>query len=308
MQLTRELNDNNMPTPSIAVLMTNYNTWDLAQKCAEHCYIHDKGNFDSLLVYDDCSQIELSGSFPEGTRVYRGSPNVGLTKALNIAFRMISEDIVVLFDSDAYPTTPFCNDVANMFAKDPTLGVVAFRTIGKNGTPTESYSTEPNVWSLLLGQAFYAKTEKLFKDKSGRISVFTCAMAVRQAAFAELNGFDENFDWLDLDHDFSMRMNRSRWKIAIAEQPRIFHEGGGTPQLTRNRVLRFYKTRWYLLKKFNRLPGKRLLRTLILFRLRVEYRLLWLFGPILIQDRVRRHDKLQGRLELIQFCSSYYLA
>jgi GT2 family glycosyltransferase len=286
--------------------MTNYNTWDLAKRCAEQCYLHDNGNFNSLLVYDDCSQIDFVGMFPEGTTIYKGSPNVGLTRALNIAFRMVSEDIIVLFDSDAYPTTHFCRDVAEMFKKDSTLGLVAFRTIGKSGKPTESYTTEPNVWSLLLGQAIYAKLERWLADKSGRISVFTCAMAVRRTAFIELNGFDENFDWLDLDHDFSMRINRSGWKIAVAENPRVFHEGGGTPQLTRNRLLRFYKTRWYLLNKFHRLPVKRLTRMLILLRLRAEYFLLLMVGSLLIRDRVRLHDKLQGRLQLVQFCSKYY--
>lgn len=295
-----------MPKPSIAIVMTNYNTWELAKKCAEYCYIHDEGNFNSVLVYDDCSQKELTSTFPEGTTVYMGSPNVGLTKALNIAFSMISEDVVVLFDSDAYPTTPFCKDVAEMFQKDPSLGLVAFRTIGKSGSATESYTTEPNVWSLLLGQALYSKLEGLLADKSGRISVFTCAMAVRRTAFIELNGFDENFDWLDLDHDFSMRINRSGWKIAVAENPRIFHEGGGTPQLTRNRVLRFYKTRWYLLNKFRRVPLRKLVRRLILLRLWGEYILLLTLGVLFVPDKVSRQDKLEGRLQLIRFCSKQY--
>ncbi len=291
---------------SIAILMTNYNTWDLARKCAESCYLHDQGNFNSLLVYDDCSQVEPGEAFPDGAKIYRGSPNVGLTKALNIAFQMVSEDVVVLFDSDSYPTTPFCEDVLGMFENDPNLGMIALRTVGQLGRPTESYTTEPNFWSLLLGQSLYAKSEKFLADKSGRISVFTCAMAVRKKAFDELNGFDENFDWLDLDHDFSMRMNRSNWKVAVAQHPRIFHEGGGTPQLTRNRLLRFYKTRWYLLKKFNRLPNARIIRGLILLRLRTEYLVLFIFGRVLIADKIRREDKLQGRLQLIQFCSGYY--
>ena len=295
-----------MSKPSVAIVITNYNTWELTHRCVQHCFSHDAGHFDALLIYDDCSSTEFEGSFPNTTRLYRGSPNVGLTKALNTAFGLVSEDIVVLFDSDAYPTTPFCDDVKEMFKKDPSLGLIGLRTVGRTGRRTESYTSEPNIWSLLLGQALYSKMERWLADKSQRISVFTCAMAVRKAAFLELNGFDENFDWLDLDIDFSMRMNRSRWKVEIASGPLIFHEGGGTAQITRNRLLRYYKTRWYLLRKFHRVPMKRLVKTLILARLWVEYLILLSLGPVIIGNKEVREDKIQGRRELIQYCFANY--
>src|ERR1700750_1898524 len=118
-----------MSKPTIAIITTNYNTWDLTQKCVEQCYVHDRGNFRSLLVYDDCSPVEFSGTFPEGVQLHRGRPNVGLTKSLNNAVRLISDDIIVLFDSDAYPTTSFCSEVRDMFERDSALGLIAFRTI-----------------------------------------------------------------------------------------------------------------------------------------------------------------------------------
>jgi len=291
---------------SVAILVTNYNTWGLIQRCVDACYRLDEGNFDSFLVYDDCSQVAFAGSFPPTTRIYRGSQNVGLTKALNIAFEMISEDIVILFDSDAYPTTPFCDEVKRMFEANPDLGLVGLQTVGQDGRLTESFTSEPNFWSLLLGQALYAKTEKWLGDKSGRLSVFTCAMAVRRTAFQELNGFDANFDWLDLDHDFSMRMNRSRWQTGIACDSRIFHRGGGTPQFTSSRLLRFYKARWYLLNKFNRLPFKTLTKWLILMRLTTEYMIFLCLGPALIRNKSLLEDKIRGRRDLITYCFTNY--
>src|ERR1700752_4447301 len=130
-----------MPKPSLAILITNYNTWELTQRCVERCYSNDEGHFDTLLVYDDCSAAEFKGSFPGTTRLYRGSPNVGLAKAYNLGFGLVSEDIVVGFYSDAYPTTPFCEDVKQMFENDPSLGLVGFHTIGRDWHPTESYTT-----------------------------------------------------------------------------------------------------------------------------------------------------------------------
>jgi GT2 family glycosyltransferase len=291
---------------SVAILVTNYNTWELTQRSVQHCYRHDEGHFNTLLVYDDCSRTEFKGTFPGTTRIHRGSPNVGLAKAYNISFGLISEDIVIVFDSDAYPATPFCDDVKELFEKDPSLGLVGFHTISRDGHPTQSYTTEPNIWTLLLGQALYARMERWLADRSERICLFSCAMAVRKAAFQELNGFDENYDFLDIDCDFSLRINRSRWKIAVAPGPRIVHEGGGSPQLTRHRVLRFYKSRWYLLRKFYRLPMKKLLKMLILLRLCAEYLILLSLGPLFIKDKAVREDKIQGRRELIEFCIGNY--
>lgn len=286
-------------TLSIAVLLTNHNTWDLAQRCVTACFNVDSGNFQSLLVYDDASTVEFTGDFPEGVNLHRGHPNRGLTKSLNAAFSMIAEDIVVLFDSDAYPLTPFCASIRSMFAADADLGLVALQTLGANGRPTQSIDVEPNAWGLVLGQALSAKFHRWITARSVGMTVFTCAMAVRTTAFRHLNGFDEAFDWLDLDHDFSMRMRRAGWKIGIASDSRAFHEGGGTPQLTSKRVERFYRNRWYLLNKFSRIRFRSLARATILARLWLELGILVFAGRFIFSEPAVLRDKIAGRRNLI---------
>jgi GT2 family glycosyltransferase len=292
--------------PSIGILVTNFNTWEITRRCVEACFAQDRGNFDQILVYDDRSTAPMNVSFPEGTGIFFADNNLGLTKSLNVAFRQMRTDIVVLFDSDSYPVTPFCDAIRAEFSSAATLGLLGLKTVGEHGQPTESFTTEPNQWSLLLGQALYAKYEKYLSDKSGKHSIFTCAMAVRATAFSQLGGFDENFDWLDLDHDFSMRMNRSNWTVRIQPTVLVFHKGGGTPQLTRKRVLRFYKNRWYLLRKFNRLPIPTLAKAVIVFRLWLEYAAFALLGPTLVKNKEVLQDKTEGRKEILRFCLEHY--
>jgi len=288
--------------PTVGILLTNFNTWDISKRCVDACYQHDAGNFDQVLVYDDHSSIPMNVTFPEGVEVFVAEQNLGLTKSLNIAFAKMRTDIIVLFDSDAYAVTPFCDTVRAAFTSNENLGLLGLRTVDENGNPTESFTTEPDQWSIILGQALHAKCEKLLSDKSGRHSVFTCAMAVRKSAFMELEGFDENFDWLDLDHDFSMRVNRSKWMVEIDPTIRVFHKGGGTPQMTRKRVLRFYKNRWYLLRKYNRISAPSLAKALILFRLSVEYSVFKILGPAFIRNREVLRDKIEGRKEIRKYC------
>jgi GT2 family glycosyltransferase len=292
--------------PSLAIVVTNHNRWDLIERFLSQCNVHDSGNFDRLLIYDDCSTVQHALSLPPKCILHAGSPNLGLTRSLNRALAMLSEEIIIIFDSDAFPLLPFCRDISGMFTSDESLGLVAFQTIGAANQPTESFSTEPNVWSLVLGQAIYAKFENWLADKSGRVSVFTCAMAVRKAAFQDVGGFDEAFDWLDLDHDLSMRINRSKWKTAICRGHRVFHEGGGSDQQTRHRVLRHYKNRWYLLRKFGRIPLPRLVKLIILARLHVEFLILAALGKTLIKDASERQEKILCRKQLIALCKSTY--
>ncbi|WP_420238518.1 glycosyltransferase family 2 protein [Telmatobacter bradus] len=292
--------------PSIGIVLTSYNTWDLARQCVEACFQHDYGNFQSILVYDDCSPQEQDVEFPEGTQVERGQVNLGFSRALNTAIRTRNEEIVLVFDADARPQTPFCARVRDAFSKDPDLGLVVMNTVGSRGQRTESYRPEEGAMSLILGQGLYAWWKKIFPEDSRRLSFFTCALAMRKEAFQEVQGFDEDFEFLDVDMDFSMRMNRSRWRVRVLDGPVVFHEGGGTKRTTRKRVLMFYKSRWQLLNKFGMIWNRPVVKWMILFRLRGEYWILRLLGRFLFKQRDVYEDKLIGREELIRFCQQNY--
>jgi len=296
-----------MAKPSVSVVVTNYNAWALASLCVQKCLELDKDNLKQVILYDDASTSPNLDKISEHVTLFYGQKNVGLPKALNTAVAKSDSELVVIFDADAYPVTPFCDELAEMFANNPRLGMVAFHTIGKSGQPTESYSEEPTAASIILGQKLNAYLDPLLRRfRRNTLSIFTCAMAVRRQSFDEIGGFDESFDWLDLDHDFSMRLSRSGWQLAIASHATAFHQGGGSPQKTAERVLRFYKVRWYLLKKFNKLRMPKLAKGLILLRLRVELSLLTLAGRLLYSDQPTLADKLAGRKKIIEYCRTHY--
>lgn len=103
------------------------------------------------------------------------------------------------------------------FAADPRLAIMGFTTEGTGGRATASAEEEPDVLGLVLGRRLDALRQRL-RPRSAlpeHLSVFTCAMAVRREAFVSVGGFDEAFDWLDLDHDLSMRLRRAGWRVAV---------------------------------------------------------------------------------------------
>jgi GT2 family glycosyltransferase len=131
-------------------------------------------------------------------------------------------------------------------------------------------------------------------------------MATRAKAYEQVGGFDAEFDFLDVDVDYSMKLRRCGWKVETDSSIRVFHVGGGTAQLQRHRVLHFYKSRWRLLRKHGLVPSPRLARAVILARLTCEKAVLQTFGGFLFSERGTLDDTLLGRKKLLAYCRTNF--
>lgn len=293
------------PFLSVGVLVLNYNRWELALRTLNAAMELEDGNVAEYVLFDDGSATPPPIEIDRRIRVVRGESNRGFGRALPVAFAAMNSDIVVLFDSDACPLTPFATKVREQFQSDERLGQIGFCAQDENGSQTESYLNEPTQWSLILGQALHARLSRkpVQRDK---LCVITGCMATHAAAYADIGGFDAGFDFLDVDIDYSMRLRRRGWKVEVEPTIRVYHVGGGTPQSQRQRVLDFYKGRWRLLRKHGLIPYPRLARALIVMRLACEKLVLHLFGRALFPGREVRNDKILGRKQLLAYCRTTY--
>jgi GT2 family glycosyltransferase len=282
---------------SIGILVTNYNTWSLTSKCVEHCLKYADTTMDQFVVVDDCSIEQFDNQFKE-VKLIRNTSNSGLVRSLNIGLSYLNTKLIFIFDSDAWPLENYSSKAIEYFHSNPEVGIATFQTENSDGVPSLSYESEPNAISLLLGQRLYSYYQKYFLKGSNNITVYTCAMVIRKEVIEQVGGFDENYDWLELDHDICMSATRKGWKIGILPI-RAFHKGSGTAQRVSHRVIRFYKNRIKLLRKFNKYPAEKLFNTLIILRLSSEYIFLKTFGWFKYNKAVLE-DKLFSRSELIK--------
>jgi GT2 family glycosyltransferase len=149
-------------------------------------------------------------------------------------------------DSDAYALSNLAEATITAFEASSDLGAMAFALVGDKGEDTGATSPEPTILGLLLGQRL---DTLLTSPCIGSVTLHSCAIAIRKSAFDAVGGFDEDFDFLDADIDFSMRMRAAGWRLSVNRNYRAFHTGSGSPQATDKRVLRYHRNRLLLLAK-----------------------------------------------------------
>ncbi|MDJ0703823.1 MAG: glycosyltransferase family 2 protein [Leptolyngbyaceae cyanobacterium MO_188.B28] len=291
----------------ISALITNYNTWPLTRRCAQALDHWSSEDLVQILVVDDASSGNPPVDLSEKVRVIHNEHNLGYVASVNVGFSQLSEDVVILLDSDAYPLMDLAKPIAQIFAAAPNLGALGFRLVGQDGCPTGSSQIEPNAFGLLLGQRMEALHGRWFKSlQSERLCLHSCGMAVRRSAFNDIGGFDEEFDFLDADTDFSMRLHTAGWQVHVNPTLVAFHEGGGSFQTTATRVLRHHRNRWRLLAKHQRLPHPAFFKLGLAMRHLCEYGTLHIIGRWLITESAKLQDKISGRRQLLREVWSGY--
>jgi GT2 family glycosyltransferase len=293
---------------SVSILITNYETWPDAARCARAAVEHSGDSLEEVLIVDDCSSSTGPDDLPNPIRVVRNETNRGYVRSVNIGFSQLDSDIVVLLDSDAEPLMDVVPGVRDAFSRDSALGALALHLVDRDGTSTGAVSPEPTVLHYVLGQRAGSWLRRATRGDGlptpDRMCLHSCGMAVRREAFEEIGGFDEAFDFLDADTDFSMRLRQTGWRLRKSDDLVAHHEGGGSPQSTAKRVLRHHRNRWRLLRKHRKIQRTGVVKALLGCRHAIEYAVLRILGPVLFDSEVR-DDKLRGRKKLLNEYTEY---
>jgi GT2 family glycosyltransferase len=287
--------------PTLGAVVTTYDSWPLAARCAE-ALSSWSGRLERIIVRDDHSPGLPEGLPSDPRLTVRINPaRGGFAATLNRAVREVGTGVAVVFDADAYPLVDASEAILRAFADEPRLGLLGFRTVGAQGAETPSWSGEPSALSLALGQRLDGWRRRLLPAARPReVCLHTAALAIRVDAFLAVDGADEELGFLDVDIDLSMRLRRAGWLVRWDPSLVAFHEGGGTPMSTRQRVQEHYRSRCRLLRKHGMIRSPKLLRAAVLARLGLESALLAVLGRVLFRDPARRQDKVLGRRELIR--------
>ena len=291
-----------------SAVITNYNTWPLTLRAVRALEQHSRDRIDEIVVVDDGSSTPAPPELPASVRVIYNPRNLGYQASVNVGFRAVSSDWVLLLDSDAYPLMDVVAPATRAFEADARLGALALGTVNERGERTESASFEPQMLGFLLGP----RGEGAFMKLLGLVAppklvLYSCALAVRRTAFESVGGFDEGFDFLDADLDFSMRLAEAGWATRYEPSLRAFHSGSGSLQTQSKRVLRCYRNRWRLLEKHKKLGPVPVVKLLLALRHLAEMETLVVLGATTSDPRRATYrEKLRVRKKLFRTVWSGY--
>jgi len=284
----------------VSIVIPNYNTWNLVQRNVDACLKLDNPSIFEIIVVDDCSPTSNFIDFDSKVKVIRNTRNLQYTATVNVGLKAASGDIIVLLDSDAYPIDSFLNNLIGIYQSDSSVGCVGFKTVDASGNDTGNFLPEPSVLSLISGQKIHKIFRKCNVFESKRILPFSCAVSFRKTMLDNIGLLDESFPILEADHEMSMRIYRSdRWNLLYEPAICIYHTGGGSISLNSKRVISFYRYRWQLLRKFNKIQFPFLVKTIIILRLFIE-KLFFLSFILVNSNKGTVSDKIKGRTELIR--------
>ncbi len=293
------------PLPTLGVLITNYQARAQTEETvAAILSLHPSiSDVTQIVVVDDAS--DSPPSLPEDSRItlHLNPTNLGYVRSVNVGAHLLNTDIIVLFDCDARPTAPFAPRLQQTFAARSDIGAVAFVQTDHRPDLRPAAEPPPTLTEFIIGTAFHSRLPKrlrtLFSAPTAQKCIHSCCMAVRKSDFDAVGGFDESFDFLDADIDFSWRILHRGLTNQIDPQLVCFHPGGGSPQSTGKRVLRYHQNRWRLLRKHGVAGPEDLVKSLLAVRHIFECLTLTCLSLLPGPKQAGFLDKLKTRRQLL---------
>lgn len=191
-------------------------------------YVADNGSTDDSINF-------LKQAYPDVV-IIDNKQNYGFAGGYNIALQSVSEEYIVLLNSDIEVTTNWIAPAIELFESDPSIGAIQPKILDYKQKSSFEYAGAAGGWIDMLGYPFskgrifdvleqdygqYDQTEEIFWASGA-------AMFVRKSAFVKAGGFDAFFFAHQEEIDLCWRLQKAGYKIMSCPAAQVYHIGGGT--------------------------------------------------------------------------------
>lgn len=251
-----------------------------------------------LLVFDNASTDgsdtaveEEFGDMPWFSMV-RSPVNLGFAAGANRAVRGLTEEIVVLANSDTVFPPGSLQALLEGLGRHPDAGLAGPRLLWPDGTLQPSQRDYPFPGPLLtehvplLGR-LSAKRDPHRREKMVDWMV-GAVMALRRRAFEEVGGFDESFFFYHEETDLQYRLSAKGWESWFIPSSEVVHvEGAAARQrFGRETYLRYIPQKIRFITKHGT-PGAATIFRIYMSALQVTRAILGLLVPGKRRDDIR---------------------
>lgn len=231
----------------LSVIIINYNTKDILEKCLENLRLlfsnKSKGSNEVIVVDNgskDGSAEMIKKKFPEVILIE--SENVGLAAGSNLGLKKTSGDYILYLGSDAFPEVGSLDGLMDYMEKDAVLGVATCKLLTRDGKyDMDAHRGFPTLW---VSFTYFSKLYKLFPKShlfGGYFMEYEnfevpheidlCIshfMLVKRKVFEKVGEWDTRFFVFGEDVDFCYRVKEADFKIMYLPQWTCLHLKGAT--------------------------------------------------------------------------------
>jgi GT2 family glycosyltransferase len=217
----------------ISIIILSFNNFDeTTGKCLEMLAVDPDFKKWEIIVVDNASDVKTLQQLKEAKNLYPGvnfvfnSQNVGFSAGNNIGIRLATGDIIILLNSDAFPTPGMLGRLVEHFAHDSKLGMVGPVT-NAAGNEQCIYTKAGNMEEKIHEGLLYASSGERKTLSAYRLDFF--CVAIPNHVIKLVGGLDEDFGrgyYEDLD--YSLRVKAAGFKLGVAEDTFVYHRGSSS--------------------------------------------------------------------------------
>lgn len=228
-----------MPTPTINIIVLNYNTRNLLQQCLPVVIRNCKYPGATITVVDnnssDDSAAWMAEHYPE-IRWIQLPDNSGYAGGYNAALAQCTEDYFVLLNSDAEPDEQWLAPLFKLAAEHPDLGAAQPHLINYYNRSQFEYAGAAGGFIDRLGYPFcrgriFGNVETNLGQYNTPIPIFWAsgaALFIKREAWERSAGLDLAFFAHMEEIDLCWRLQLMGYSIWSCPDSRVFHIGGAT--------------------------------------------------------------------------------
>lgn len=217
----------------ISIIILSFNNYEeTTGKCLNALAADpDFGKWE-IIVVDNASDANTQRQLSEAKRRYPevnfifNSRNLGFAAGNNIGINLATGDIIVLLNSDAFPTPGMMSRLVEHIAHDAQLGMVGPVT-NAAGNEQCIYTNPGNMEEKTSEGLRYASSGEPEILLAYRLDFF--CVAIPKNVLDKVGLLDEDFGrGYYEDFDYSLRVKAAGYQLGVAEDTFVYHRGSSS--------------------------------------------------------------------------------
>lgn len=213
---------------SLAILIINWNTRLLLEKCLKSIQEHNGDDFETEIVVVDNGSTDgspqmVKSAFPAVTLI-ENQEHVGFATANNQAALLTNAEYLLLLNSDTIVETQAIQDMCAYLNKHREVGIVGCKLTYADGSEQISFADYPTFGSALLGRNQQKHVVLHDNTPSYRVDwVSGACLMIRNEVFRSLGGMNEDYHFNVEEVDLCYRVHQAGWHVCWLPEVSITH-------------------------------------------------------------------------------------